>query len=263
MKPVLNRKGGLEVQLFDSKATLGKAAADFVAECLRRAISERGEANLLLATGASQYEFLEELCKIRDVGWARTTAFHLDEYCGMQADHPASFRRYLHERVFQHLPFHQVHLLQGDAPDPHKEVQRYAGLLAGRVIDIACIGIGENAHLAFNDPPADFDTQELLHIVDLDVACRHQQVGEGHFDRVEDVPKQALSLTIPAILSARTISCAVPDRRKAKAVRCALEGPLSPDCPASILRRHNDSHLFLDPESASLLSQDFFARGLE
>ncbi len=138
--------------------------------------------------------------------------------------------------------------------NPVQECRRYASLLAERILDVACIGIGENGHLAFNDPPADFNTPELVHIVTLDEACRRQQVGEGHFAAIEDVPKHALSLSIPAILSARTISCVVPDRRKAEAVRCALEGPLSPDCPASALRQHPDCHLYLDLDSASLLS---------
>ncbi len=152
------------------------------------------------------------------------------------------------------LPFGAVHLLDGDTPDPEQECRRYASLLAGRTIDVACIGIGENGHLAFNDPPADFDTPNLVHVVTLDEACRRQQVGEGHFATIQDVPQQALSLSIPAILSARAISCVVPDQRKAQAVCCALEGPLSPDCPASALRLHQNCRLYLDFDSASALA---------
>jgi len=242
------------VQVFDDKEALGAAAADFVAGRLRQAIAERGEATVILATGASQYEFLAALRKVRGVDWTRVAAFHLDEYLGLPAGHPASFRRYLRERLFDHLPFGAVHLLAGDTPDPEAECRRYAGLLAGRTIDVACIGIGENGHLAFNDPPADFSTPNLVHVVTLDEACRRQQVGEGHFAALEDVPQRALSLSVPAILAAGTVSCVVPDRRKAKAVRCALEGPVSPNCPASALRQHAACHLYLDVHSAALLS---------
>lgn len=245
---------GINVQVFADKDALGAAAAEFVAARLRQAIAGRGEANIVLATGVSQYEFLDVLRRVEGIDWASVTAFHLDEYLGLAAHHPASFRRYLRERFFDYLPFGAVHLLEGDAPDPVQECRRYAALLEERTIDVACIGVGENAHLAFNDPPADFDAPDLVHVVNLDEACRRQQVGEGHFATLEDVPQQALSLSIPAILAARTISCMVPDRRKAQAVRCALEGPILPDCPASALRRHPDCRLYLDAASASLLS---------
>ena len=245
---------GVDVYVFSDGGALGAAAAEFVAQRLRQAITRQGEANLILATGASQYEFLDALRQVEGVNWANVTAFHLDEYLGISAQHPASFRRYLRERVFDHLPFGAVHLLDGDAADPEQECRRYASLLAGRTIDVACIGIGENGHLAFNDPPADLDTPNLVHIVRLDEECRLQQVGEGHFATIHDVPQRALSLSIPAILSAHTISCVVPDQRKAEAVRCALEGPISPDCPASALRRHQNCRLYLDADSASLLS---------
>lgn len=244
----------IDVEIYPDKKTLSVAAAEFVAQQLNVALQRRGRANLIVATGASQYDFMEALRQRQDVDWTQVTAFHLDEYLGISADHPASFRRYLKERLFDHLPFGAVHLLEGDAEDPAQECARYGQLLAEHPADVACIGIGENGHLAFNDPPADFETEALVHIVDLDEACRRQQVGEGHFPTVDDVPPQALSMTIPAILTARTISCVVPNRRKAEAVRCALEGPITPDCPASALRRHNNCHLYLDVGSASLLS---------
>lgn len=247
-------EGQVNVRVFADKETMGATAAEFAAECLRQALVERGEASIILATGASQVEFLGAFRRMAGVDWGRVTAFHLDEYLGMSAGHPASFRRYLCKRLFDYVPFDAVHLLAGDAADPIQECRRYASLLAERTIDVACIGIGENAHLAFNDPPADFDTSDLVHIVTLDEACRRQQVGEGHFATIEDVPRKALSLTIPAILSARTISCVVPDRRKAEAVRCALEGPIVPECPASALRRHPNCYLYLDIGSASALS---------
>ncbi len=244
----------LDVSIYPDRPTIGEAAAAFVSEQLRQAITARGEANAIFATGASQYEFLAALLGAPDVDWPRVTAFHLDEYLGLGRDHPASFRRFLDERLFGQLPFKAVHLLDGDAPDPQAEAARYAALLQDRSIDIACIGIGENGHLAFNDPPADFETSRLVHVVDLDDACRGQQVGEGHFATLADVPRQALSLSVPAILRAGVLSCVVPDARKAQPVQCALEGPIQPECPASALRRHPNGRVFLDPASASLLS---------
>jgi glucosamine-6-phosphate deaminase len=243
-----------KLEIYADKVSLGQAAAAFVAGCLRDALAERGSAAMILATGASQYEFLDALRVVDGVDWSRVTAFHLDEYLGMSDQHPASFRRYLRERVFDHLSFAAVNLLDGDAADPAAECARYSRLLASQPIDVACIGIGENGHLAFNDPPADFATQELVHVVTLDEACRGQQVGEGHFPTFADVPTHALSLTIPAILRASAISCVVPDLRKAQAVRCAVEGPVTPDCPASALQRHAHVRLFLDTDSALLLA---------
>ncbi|MHB1295395.1 MAG: glucosamine-6-phosphate deaminase [Anaerolineae bacterium] len=249
------RVDGVSVEVYADKGSLGAAAAARVADTLREAIGARGSANVIFATGASQYEFLAHLITIDDVDWSAVTAFHLDEYLGLSDQHPASFRRYLRERLFSRLPFRAVHVLGGDAPDAQAEVRRYTALLAERHIDIACIGIGENGHLAFNDPPADFRAPNLVNIVTLDEACRRQQVGEGHFATLEDVPKQALSLSIPAILSADMISCVVPDARKAQAVRCTLEGPITPDCPGSALRTHKRVTLYLDADAASLLSR--------
>ncbi len=248
--------GAVAVRLFVDKPALGEAAAIFVVDVLRQAVQERGQARVIFATGASQYEFLAALTRRTDaLDWSQVTAFHLDEYLGLPADHPASFRHYLRERLFDLLPFGAVHLLDGTAPDPEAEAARYARLLSEDVIDLACIGIGENAHLAFNDPPADFDTRQQVHVVTLDETCRRQQVGEGHFASMDEVPAQALSLSVPAILSARVISCVVPDQRKAAAVQCALEGPVTPDCPASALQRHPNTTLFLDAGSASGLQQ--------
>lgn len=245
----------VEVHVYPDKPTLSQAAADFVSQRLVEALRQRGEANIVLATGASQYDFLAALRQRQDVDWSNVTAFHLDEYLQLSPAHPASFRRYLNERFFNYVELKAVHLLAGDAPDPQAEIARYTALLADHPIDVACIGIGENGHLAFNDPPADFETQSKVLVVNLDEACRRQQVGEGHFPDLDAVPPQALSMSIPAILEAKTISCVVPDRRKAEAVRCALEGPITPDCPASALRRHAHCRLFLDEESASLLGK--------
>lgn len=244
---------GINTSIYTDKESLGAAAADFVAAQLLRTVAEKGEANLVLATGASQYEFLSALRQHPEIEWSKITAFHLDEYINLPETHPASFRHYLRERFFNHVTLKAVHLLDGNA-DPALEIARYTALLAEHPIDIACIGIGENGHLAFNDPPADFETKESVLVVDLDEACRMQQVGEGHFANLAAVPPQALSLSIPAILSAQVISCVVPDQRKAEAVRNALEGPITPMCPASALRQHPNCHLFLDTASASLLA---------
>jgi glucosamine-6-phosphate deaminase len=244
----------VDVHVYQDKQSLGKAAADFVATHLIEALAARGEANLVLATGASQYDFLSALRGRTDVDWSNVTAFHLDEYLNLSPQHPASFRRYLRERFFDYVQMKAVHLLEGDAPDPQAEIARYEALLADHPVDVACVGIGENGHLAFNDPPADFETDAKILIVDLDEACRRQQVGEGHFPDIDAVPPQALSMSIPAILEAKVVSCVVPDQRKAEAVRCTLEGAITPDCPASALRRHTDCRIFLDEGSAGLLS---------
>ncbi len=246
----------MDIHLYPDKKSLSEAAAQYVGRNINQAIEQRGEANIVVGAGASQDDFLASLRGLKHVDWTKVSIFHLDEYLGIPANHPASFRRYLSERLFDHLPFAGVYLLAGDANDPRQECARYADLLSRRTIDVACIGIGENGHLAFNDPPADFETQALVHIVTLDKTCRQQQVNEGHFPSLEDVPPQALTMTIPAILSAKAISCVTPEERKAPAVRCALEGPISPHCPASILRRHPNCRLYLDRGSASLLNMD-------
>ena len=243
----------LQVRVFETKSELGTAAADFVAGKLSAAIKNNGAANMILATGASQFEFLDAL-KSAHLDWSKITTFHLDEYKDMSIEHPASFRKYLRERILDHVKPARVHLLQGDAEDIEGEVQRYENLLKEHEIDIACIGIGENGHLAFNDPPvADFADPKLVKVVELDHACRQQQLGEGWFPTFENVPTHALSLTIPAIMRSKTISCVVPDERKAQAVHDALYESISTRCPASILRKHQDAVLWLDSGSAKLL----------
>jgi glucosamine-6-phosphate deaminase len=255
VKPDLSFKtDSLNVHVHESGAALGRAASDFTAVELNTAVRKHGSANLILATGASQFAFLDAFKKDRSVDWPRITVFHLDEYRGMSDRHPASFRKYLRERILDEVRPEAVHFLQGDAPDAEAETARYEALLKGHPVHVACIGIGENGHIAFNDPAvADFDDPRLVKVVDLDEACRRQQLGEGWFRTFDDVPAQALSLTIPAIMNCNVISCAVPDRRKAEAVRNALRGPIHTACPASILRRHPNAHLFLDRESAGLL----------
>jgi glucosamine-6-phosphate deaminase len=246
----------LPYRVFDDDVALGRAAAQDAVAALREAIAARGAANVMLATGNSQFAFLAALIeRADDVAWDRVTAFHMDEYAGLAPSHPASFQRYMRERVAAHLPLRTFHYLQGDAPDPDAEAGRYAELLRAHPLDLCCLGIGENGHLAFNDPPvADFDDPLDVKVVELDRACREQQVGEGHFATVNEVPTHAITVTIPALLRARRVLAIVPETRKAVPVRAALEGPISTTCPASVLRRQSNAALFLDRDSASLLT---------
>jgi glucosamine-6-phosphate deaminase len=237
-------------QVLPDKAALGRAAAACGAALIRAAIEARGGANIVVATGASQFETLAELVRA-DLDWSRVTAFHLDEYIGMPETHPASFRRYLKARFTDHLPtLGAFHFVEGDAPDLATELQRLDGLLQAHPIDVTFAGIGVNAHLAFNDPPADFEAAEAFKVVDLDERCRRQQFGEGWFPSLDAVPREAISMTVHQIMKSGSIVLAVPDARKAEAVRATLEAEISPAVPASILRRHPACHLFLDPASA-------------
>ena len=248
------KKENLIVKIFEDAREMGEAAAVSVAGILNRALKERGAANLILATGASQFRFLEYLQQ-QKIDWKKITVFHLDEYKGLPVTHPASFRKYLKDRILEKVKPRDVHFLQGDAPDVEAEVDRYENLLKAHPVDVACIGIGENGHIAFNDPPvADFDDPKLVKVVELDEACRRQQLGEGWFPTFEDVPTHALSLTIPAIMGCKAISCVVPDERKAEAVYNTLNAEISTACPATILRKHDQAVLFLDAEAASRLS---------
>lgn len=245
----------IPISIYEDPADMGNAAADFVAIKLRDAIRTKGNANLVLATGSSQFTFLKAL-KDREVDWQNITVFHLDEYRGISDTHPASFRKYLKDRILDGVGPKRVYFLNGDAEDVEQEMQRYADALKSHPIDIACIGIGENGHIAFNDPPvADFNDPEWVKLVTLDEACKMQQIGEGWFPTMEDVPIQALTVTIPAILNSKTISCVVPDERKAQAVYNTLYHSISTECPATILRKHPDIRLFLDKGSASKLKR--------
>lgn len=232
---------------------MARAAAACAAEAIGKALAERGEARIIVATGASQFGFLKALTAAPGSDWARVTGFHLDEYVGLASSHRASFRNYLRQRLLGALPvplkdFNEV---DGEARDLAAECRRLKELLAAAPIDVACVGIGENGHLAFNDPPADFKTEEAFLVVDLDEACRRQQVGEGWFATLEDVPKQALSMSIPQIMQSRQIVCTVPDARKAVAVKHAVKGPVTNLCPASVLQEHPACTMFLDPASAA------------
>ena len=240
--------------LLDGEALAASAAAD-AAVLLRRAIEERGAAHAMFATGNSQLAFLDALVREPGVEWGAVVGFHMDEYVGIPAGHPASFRRDLRERLVERVPIGAFNFIDGDAPDPGAECQVYAELLREHPIDLCCLGIGENGHLAFNDPPvADFDDPLDVKIVDLDDACRRQQVGEGHFPDVDAVPARAVTVTIPALLRAATVLAVVPEARKREPVRRALEEPVSTACPASILRSQPHAVLYLDAESAAGLT---------
>jgi glucosamine-6-phosphate deaminase len=246
----------MEIILCKDTHDLGEQAAALGSEAIRKAIEQRGEARIILATGASQFDVLSALSAGEDIRWDRVTAFHLDEYLGIPITHPASFRRYLWERFVRRLPYplKEFHFIDGESADPAAECRRVGEILALQPVDVAFIGIGENGHIAFNDPPADFTTEEPFILVDLDEACRRQQFGEGWFPTLDDVPSRAISMSPHQIMKSRKIICSVPDRRKAEAVKAALEGPVTPKVPASILQTHGNAAILLDPESASLLS---------
>jgi glucosamine-6-phosphate deaminase len=245
----------MDIKIHLNPEALGMAAGREAAEKIREAISNKGHAHIILATGTSQFNTLQQLLAEEEIDWNRVTMFHLDEYIGLPATHAASFRRYLKERFIEKVPtLHAAHLINAEN-NPDMECLRLADLIRSITIDIALIGIGENGHLAFNDPPADFKTEDPYIIVDLDEACRKQQLGEGWFDRLEDVPKQAISMSVTQIMKSKHIVCSVPDERKALAVANCLNQEVSNFYPASILQNHASCSLFLDKASASLLNQ--------
>jgi glucosamine-6-phosphate deaminase len=246
----------MKIDIAATAGEAGRRAAAAGAELTARTLDERGEACVVMATGVSQFALLDGLVQAGGIDWTRVEAFHLDEYIGIPESHPASFRRYLKVRFADRLPqpMRAFHLIDGEG-DPVAECARLKALIADRTVDVAFVGIGENGHLAFNDPPADFDTEEPFIVVELDADCRAQQLGEGWFDTLDAVPHRAISMSIRQIMKARSIVCAAPDARKAAAVRMTLEGPVTPIAPASILQLHPDCAIFLDRDSASLLEQ--------
>jgi glucosamine-6-phosphate deaminase len=241
------------LKVFNDKISLGKAAAEQAATAIRHAIRDHGRARVIAATAASQLEFLNELTKAPDIDWQQVEVFHLDEYIGLPITHPGSFRKMLLEQLIQKTGIAKYHLLDGDT-DAAEVVRRASAALASAPVDIAFVGIGENGHLAFNDPPADFATTEPYLIVNLDEACRLQQVGEAWFADISQVPTQAISMSVRQILKAKEILAVVPDTRKAQAVKACFEGEISPMAPASILRTHPNATIYLDKNSAALLS---------
>jgi glucosamine-6-phosphate deaminase len=245
------------IRILPDKYSLGPAAADHAARSLRRTIGDQGSARIVAATGASQFEFLDALTSAPGIDWRRVEVFHLDEYVGLPAAHPASFRKYLFERLIHKAGITQYHLLDGDG-DPEGAIIRVGRELQSKPVDILFAGIGENGHLAFNDPPADFHAEDPYLIVDLNEACRQQQVNEGWFAELADVPGKAISMSVRQILRAKEIIVTVPDARKAQAVKACLESEISPLIPASILRNHPNVHIYLDKDSAALLSSGVF-----
>lgn len=240
----------MEINISSTKQEMGKQAAHKGADLIRKAIAERGEANIIVATGASQFEMLEELVK-ENIDWNVVTGFHLDEYIGIDETHPASFRKYLKERFVSLVPLKEFHYVNGN--DAEKECKRVSEIISRHPIDVAFVGIGENGHLAFNDPPADFETEEPYIVVNLDDDCRRQQLGEGWFPTFDDVPQQAISMSIRQIMKSKHIICSVPDLRKSVAVMNTLLSEISPAVPASVMQKHPSAWLFLDKASASKL----------
>ena len=241
------------VRVFDDKRLLGEAAAQQASKAICRAISAQGMARIIAATGMSQVDFLDALTRDDKIDWRKVEMFHLDEYVGLPLTHPASFRKYLFERLIHKVGLTNHHLLDGTG-DANETVRVVGEALRSAPIDVAFVGIGENGHLAFNDPPADFQTEEPYLVVELDEACVRQQVGEGWFANISEVPQRAISMSVRQILKAKEIVCVVPDARKAAAVKLCFEGEISPMAPASILRTHRAATIYLDRASASLLS---------
>jgi glucosamine-6-phosphate deaminase len=241
--------------IYATKEEMATAAATAAAQAIRSAIRKKDQANIILPSGASQIEMLRHLVASEGINWFKVVMFHLDEYLEFGPDHPASFRKYLQERVVDKVgPLRATYFIQGEAEDPYAECRRVGAIIQNHPIDVACIGIGENGHIAFNDPPADFETQEPFLVVPLDERDRRQQFGEGWFETFEQVPTRAISMSVPQILKSKQLIVTVPDSRKAEAVKNALEGPVTPQCPSSILRRHKNCLLFLDEPAAALLS---------
>ncbi len=241
----------MNIIISNTKKELGKVAAQKGAELIQASILKNGKANIIIATGVSQFEMLKELVK-QDINWSKVTCFHLDEYIGMPITHPASFRKYLKERFVDLVNVNEFLYINAEE-NPDKECKRLKEIIGQLSIDVAFVGIGENGHLAFNDPPADFETEEPYIVVDLDKDCRMQQMGEGWFNTFKDVPKQAISMSINQILKSKSIICSVPDKRKAKAVKGAVQGEVTPMVPSSVLQNHKATWLYLDKEAASLL----------
>lgn len=244
----------MDIQIASDHVKLGEAAGLAASRLIRNTIAEKGGANIILATGTSQFETLKHLIHDSGIDWSKVVMFHLDEYIGLPITHPASFRKYLKERFLSKVsPLKAVYLINGEE-NPAQECEKLGALIRNHPIDVALVGIGENGHLAFNDPPADFETEEPYIVVDLDDACRNQQYGEGWFKSIQEVPKQAISMSVVQILKSAHIICSVPDERKAVAVKNSLEQPVSNLFPASILQTHKNCALFLDKFSAAKLS---------
>ncbi|NLJ85192.1 MAG: glucosamine-6-phosphate deaminase [Firmicutes bacterium] len=245
----------LEVEIYRDRPAMGRAAAKAAGAKIRELLDQQEFVNVAFAAAPSQNEFLEALIAEPNIDWQKVRAFHLDEYLGLASDAPQRFAVFLDDHIFSKVDFKEIHYLKGDAPSPEEEAKRYAELLKKYPLDIAFIGIGENGHIAFNDPPvADFEDPSLVKIVTLDEKCRQQQVNDGCFPSIDKVPKKALTLTIPAVMSARWIYCMVPGKTKQDAVKETIEGEIGTHCPATVLRRHDAAILYLDQDAATLLT---------
>lgn len=246
----------MKIEIYETKEETAEAAARKASEVLNAAVKQNGRANFIAATGASQFDFLEALTSDKSIDWGKTTIFHLDEYVGISEQHPASFRRYLKERLIDKVHPENVYLIEGNAKDPQAEANRMCEIILKHEISVSFVGVGENGHLAFNDPPADFETERAFLIVNLDKDCRRQQVNEGWFSNIDEVPTQAITISIKQIMKSKTIIAVVPGVRKAKAVRnCFGNEDISPMYPASILKKHPNAFIYLDKASAALLGK--------
>lgn len=243
----------MDIIVSENNSELGKKAGKSAAEKIKKVITENGQANIILATGSSQFETISNLLKDTDIDWSKVNMFHLDEYIGLSESHQASFRKYLRERFITQVPALMSYTMISGEADINEELKRLGETISRHPIDVALVGIGENGHLAFNDPPADFETEQAYIVVDLDLACRQQQLGEGWFNSLSEVPQKAISMSVKQIMLSKSIVCSVPDLRKAEAVKNTLKQEVSPVFPASILRNHPDCELYLDIDSASLL----------
>jgi glucosamine-6-phosphate deaminase len=248
----LRRPCKVVIRCFNDKREMAAVAAEQAGAILRQTIQAEGKARLIAATGASQFEFLEVLTSLPEIDWQQVEMFHLDEYIGLPVSHPASFRRFLQERLIQKTGITKYFLLDGEQ-DSTEVMRRVGQALLAAPVDLAFVGIGENGHLAFNDPPADFNTEEPYLVVELDEACRRQQLGEGWFATLEEVPQRAISMSVRQILKSKQILCIVPDARKAAAVKACFDGEIGPLAPASILRTHPHTTVYMDVHSAALL----------
>ena len=247
-------KDQLKVNVYSSRDEMGRAAAADVKSAILRALADKETINMIFAAAPSQNEVLANLATDREIPWDRVNAFHMDEYIGLDKSAPQGFGNFLHSHIFGIAPFKSVNYIRIDAPDAEEECRRYSKLLTENPVDIVVLGIGENGHIAFNDPPfADFDDDRLVKTVKLDEVCRNQQVNDGCFAKIEDVPTHALTLTVPALMSGKELYCIVPAKTKANAVERTVNGEITEDCPASVLRTHKNATLYLDPDSASLL----------
>jgi glucosamine-6-phosphate deaminase len=246
--------GKLRVQIFKNSTAMGKHAASDLASIISESIAKHNQASIILASANSQLQLMDALCLCEEINWKKVLIFHMDEYVGLTDKHPACFRRFIREKLADIVRPRAFFGIQGDAQDLEEEIKRYSALLKRFPVDACVMGIGENGHLAFNDPPADFITKEAIHVVTLDETCRQQQVREGHFTSVDLVPEKGITLTISALMAPKNLLVVVPEKHKALAVKTALEEPITPNCPASILRNQAHAKLYLDRESASLLA---------